>query len=87
MRANALVVLTAEKGLIQAGMQAEQVDVDGDDGWQSNILRNTEQVALLIADIAGKIGIETQTDREATRNGRVARQHRARAHQPDDVQR
>jgi hypothetical protein len=56
----ALVVLTAEKGLIQAGMQADQVDDDGDEGWQSNILRNTDQVALLIADLAGKIAIETR---------------------------
>jgi hypothetical protein len=56
----ALLVLTAEKGLIQAGMQADQVDADGDEGWQSNILRNTDQVALLIADLAGKIAIETR---------------------------
>ena len=31
----------------------------GDDlGWDSNVLRNTEQLALLIADKAGKIAIE-----------------------------
>ena len=56
----ALVVLTAEKGLIQAGMQAEQVEIEGGEGWQSNVLRNTEQVALMIADLAGKLGIETR---------------------------
>jgi len=55
-----LVVLTAEKSLIQAGMKADQVDDDGDGGWQSNILKNTEQVAVLVADVAGKIGVETQ---------------------------
>ena len=55
-----LIVLSAEKSLIQAGMQADQVDDDGEGGWQSNILRNTEQVAVLVADIAGKIGVETQ---------------------------
>lgn len=55
-----LIVLSAEKSLIQAGMHADQIDNDGDGGWQSNILRNTEQVAVLVADIAGKIGIETQ---------------------------
>ena len=54
----ALIVLTAEKSLIQAGMQADQIDGDG--GWQSNILRNTDQVALMVADVAGKIALETQ---------------------------
>ena len=28
--------------------------------WQSNILKNTEQLAVIIADAAGKIAIETQ---------------------------
>lgn len=55
-----LIVLSAEKSLIQAGMKADQVDDDGDGGWQSNILRNTEQVAVLVADVAGKIAVETQ---------------------------
>ena len=57
-----LVVLTAEKSLIQAGMKAERIDrnEDGDEGWKSNILRNTEQVAILVADIAGKLAVETQ---------------------------
>ena len=56
----ALVVLSAEKGLVQAGMQADQVEIDSDGGWQSNVLQNTEQVALMIADLAGKVGIEAQ---------------------------
>ena len=57
-----LVVLTAEKSLIQAGMKAERAEgeEEGDEGWKSNILRNTEQVAILVADIAGKLAIETQ---------------------------
>ena len=55
-----LLVLTAEKSLIQAGIQADQIEDSGDDGWQSNILRNTEQLAVMIADAAGKIAIETQ---------------------------
>lgn len=55
-----LIVLTAEKSLIQAGMKADQIDDDGDGGWESNILRNTEQVAVLVADVAGKIAVETQ---------------------------
>jgi len=56
----ALIVLTAEKSLIQAGMQADQIADDDEGGWQSNILRNTEQFAVIVADIAGKIGVETQ---------------------------
>ena len=55
-----LIVLTAEKSLIQAGMHADQVKDSGDGGWQSNILKNTEQVALVVADAAGKIAVETQ---------------------------
>lgn len=55
-----LIVLSAEKSLIQAGMKADQIEDDGDGGWESNILRNTEQVAVLVADVAGKIAVETQ---------------------------
>jgi len=54
----ALFVLSAERNLVQAGVKANEL---GDDvGWDSNILRNTEQAALLIADEAGKIAIEAQ---------------------------
>ena len=55
-----MIVLTAEKSLIQAGIQADQVEDRGDGGWQSNILKNTEQLAVMIADAAGKIAIQTQ---------------------------
>lgn len=55
-----LIVLTAEKSLIQAGIQADQIEDKGDGGWQSNILKNTEQLAVMIADVAGKMAIETQ---------------------------
>lgn len=55
-----LIVISAEKSLIQAGMKPDQVDDEGDGGWQSNILKNTEQVAVLVADVAGKIAVETQ---------------------------
>jgi hypothetical protein len=51
-------VLSAERNLVQAGVKADEL---GDDvGWDSNILRNTKQAALLIADEAGKIAIEAQ---------------------------
>ncbi len=53
---NALFVLTADKSLVQAGLRTDELD--DDDDWDSNILRNTEQVALLIADSNGFIAIE-----------------------------
>ncbi len=57
----ALFVLTAESSLVQAGMQTENFDVDaGDSGFKSNLLRNTKQVAVMIADVAGNIAIEAQ---------------------------
>jgi hypothetical protein len=55
-----LMVLTAEKSLIQAGIKADQVEDKGDGGWRSNILKNTEQLAVIVADAAGKIAVETQ---------------------------
>jgi hypothetical protein len=55
-----LIVLTAEKSLIQAGIQADQVEDRGEGGWQSNILKNTEQLAVMVADAAGKMAIETR---------------------------
>ncbi len=56
---NALFVLTADKSLVQAGLRTDEL-TDDDDDWDSNILRNTEQVALLIADRDGLIAIEAQ---------------------------
>ena len=57
----ALVVLTAEKTLLQAGMNSSALGGDDDDsGWDSNILRNTEQVAFLVAAAANKLAIEAQ---------------------------
>ena len=53
-----LFVLSAERGLIQAG--ARTVDFDGNGSWDSNILRNTEHAALLVSDKKGKISIEAQ---------------------------
>jgi hypothetical protein len=56
---NALFVLTADKSLIQAGLRTDEI-ADDDDGWDSNILRNTEQAAILIADSDGFIAFEAQ---------------------------
>ena len=56
----ALFVLSAENTFMQAGMQADNMALEDDDDWESNILRNTKQAALLIADKAGLILIEAQ---------------------------
>mgnify|MGYP001825823306 CR=1 FL=1 len=54
----ALLVLSADKSLIQAGLDTD--DFANGAGWDSNIINNTEQLALLIADEAGKIAIKAQ---------------------------
>ncbi|MCH8334618.1 MAG: hypothetical protein IIC61_01890 [Proteobacteria bacterium] len=57
----ALFVLTADMSFVQAGLRTNSLaDEDDDDGWESNILRNTEQVAILIAERSGQIAIEAQ---------------------------
>lgn len=56
----ALMVLTAEKTLLQAGMNSAALGADGDLGWDSNILRNTEQVAFLMAAAADKLALEAR---------------------------
>ncbi len=54
---DAMFVLSAERSFVQAGARTDAMS-DYDDDWQSNILRNTEQVALVIADKSGMIAIE-----------------------------
>jgi len=53
-----LFVLRAERSLIQAGVNADEMD--GDNDWDSNILRNTRHVAVLMADLGDKLGIQAQ---------------------------
>lgn len=53
----ALMVLSAEKTLVQAGMRSAAL---GADQWDSNVLRNTEQAALLIAAAKDKLAIEAK---------------------------
>lgn len=53
-----LFVLTAEKSLIEAGLRPDEIEAD--DGWESNILQNAEHIAILIADVAGKIAVEVR---------------------------
>jgi hypothetical protein len=54
----ALFVLRAERNLIQAGVNATEMQSESD--WDSNILRNTKQVAVLLADLGEKLGFEAQ---------------------------
>jgi hypothetical protein len=54
----ALLVLRGNKSFVQAGMQTHALDEDF--GWDSNILRNTEQIGLLVADEAGALGVVAQ---------------------------
>ena len=56
----ALLVLSAEKTLLQASMDGGFLDENGDSDWDSNILRNAEQIAVLMAAKAGKIALEAQ---------------------------
>ena len=56
----ALFELSADKSFVQAGMQADHMASEDDDDWESNILRNTKQAAVLIADKDGMIAIEAQ---------------------------
>lgn len=60
----ALFVLTAERSLIQAGLKTDEFDED-DGGFESNIMRNTRHIALMVADVAGKIAIEAQLEATA----------------------
>jgi hypothetical protein len=56
----ALLVLSAEKTLLQAGMNSAAMGDDGDSDWDSNILRNTEQVAFMMAAAADKLALEAK---------------------------
>lgn len=56
----ALLVLSAEKTMLQAGMNSAAIGDDGNSDWDSNILRNTEQVAFLIAAAADKLALEAK---------------------------
>jgi len=56
----ALLVLTADKSFVQAGVRTAQFTDEDDEGWDSNILRNTELVALLVSDRNGLLAVEAQ---------------------------
>jgi len=54
----ALFVLSAERNLMQAGINTDELGHDND--WDSNILRNARQVAVLVAEEGAEISIEAQ---------------------------
>lgn len=56
----AMFVLTADKSFVQAGLRPDGLSDDDEDGWESNIIRNTKQAALLISDSDGQIALEAQ---------------------------
>jgi len=56
---DAIFVLSADRSFVQAGGRTDGMSGDDDD-WQSNILRNTKQAALLIADRSGMIAVEAR---------------------------
>ena len=59
----AIFVLSADKSFVQAGLRTDAIsDDDDDDGWESNILRNTKQAALLVSDKSGMIAIQAQLE-------------------------
>lgn len=58
--AGSLFVLTADKEFVQAGARTAELADDDEADWDSNILRNTEKAALLIADRNGLLAVEAQ---------------------------
>ena len=56
----AMFVLTADRSFVQAGLRPDGMTDDGDDDWESNIIRNTEQAAVLVSDSDGQIAVEAR---------------------------
>jgi len=55
----ALFILTADRTFVQAGLRTDRLK-DSDDDWESNIIRNTEQAALLVSGHDDLIAVEAQ---------------------------
>lgn len=55
--ARAMIMFSAENSLMEAGIETKP---DAAEDWDSNIMKNTEEAALLIADAKGKLGVEAQ---------------------------
>ncbi len=54
---NTLFVLQADRALMQAGVNTGAFDGEQ---WESNIVRNTRQIAVLLADLGDKLGLEAR---------------------------
>jgi hypothetical protein len=57
---NALFVLHADRALMQAGADTSAMQGQSEGDWDSNILRNTKQVGVLLADLGDQLGFEAQ---------------------------
>ncbi len=58
-----IFVLSSEKRLMQAGADAQRIrEIDPDEKWDSNILKNTKKVGLLVADQDGKLAIDLRLE-------------------------
>jgi hypothetical protein len=55
----ALFVMSADTSFVQAGLRTDGL-ADDDDDWNSNIIRNTKQAALLVSDSDGMIAVEAK---------------------------
>lgn len=53
-----MLVLSAKRSLVQAGVVTSEFE--DQIGWDSNIIRNAQQVALLVADAGDKFDIQAQ---------------------------
>ena len=58
----ALFVISADKSFVQAGLHTDAISGNVNDEWDSNILRNTKQAALLVSDRAGMIAVEARLE-------------------------
>lgn len=56
----AVFVMSAEASFVQAGLRTDEFADDEGDDWESNIIRNTRQAALLVSDADGLIAVEAQ---------------------------
>ncbi len=57
---NTLFVLHADRALMQAGADTAAMQGEGGGNWDSNILRNTERVGVLLADLGDMLSFEAQ---------------------------
>ncbi|MEO0459577.1 MAG: hypothetical protein AAF219_01950 [Myxococcota bacterium] len=55
----ALMVLSATRSLLQAGGRSDAFNAESEE-WDSKLLRNTQKVALLVADLDGELGFDAR---------------------------